>query len=201
MKKFLFIAILCLFALPSFGTINESKVNYENGVYTITNVVQYDTISANDLYDNVRVLLSDITLEDKSEGIIDYANNESHTIVIKGKLYIGHTEFFLGKNCWNIFLNYTTTIKIKNNKLQCSTKFNNTFLFDYTANDQNNLEIPVDKCFPDWTFTKKEEKSIHRGNWATGYELAIKPNMEKVIKSYQMYICNKLDNLSVEDDF
>lgn len=203
MKKFLFIAILCLFALPSFGTINDSKVNYdENGSYVITNVIQYDEISANILYDNVRTMLSDITLEDKSENMIDYVNNESHTIVLKGKLYIGDSNHRLLGTCWNIYLSYITTIKIKDNKLQCSSKFT-TFIFDWNAKQYPAThELPFNKCYPEWNVTKSDKKSIsHGGNWESGYEKAIKPNTENSIRKYQMFICNKLNNISLEEDF
>lgn len=185
----------------AFAKINDPKIIQENGTYVITNVVQYDNISAGVLYDNVRTLLSDITFENKSEGIIDYANNESHTVVIKGKLYIGASKKVAGGPQWNVYLNYITTIKIKDNKLQCSSKFT-SYTFDWSAKQYpSTFDISFDKCYPEWNLTKDDKKAINKHYYESAYEKAIKPNTENSIMKYQLFICDKLDDISAEEDF
>lgn len=200
MKKILFILVSLIMSVSMFAKINEPKIVQENGTFVITNVVMYDTISANVLYDNVRTILSDITLEDKSKNMIDYANNETHTIVLKGKLYIGASKKVMGGPQWDVFLNYITTIKIKNNKLQCSSKFT-TYTFTWSAGEHSTFDISFGKCYPEWNLTKEDKKSINKHYYESAYEKAIKPNTENSIIKYQMFICDKLNNINTEDDF
>ena len=202
MKKIISLVFVLCSTIFAYAAILEPTVT-QNTDFQITNVVTYDNMSADNLFNEVRLVMSRMTGDGKSESIIDYSNFETKTIVIKTKLYVGRSKNIpLNNIWWNVYLNAQTTIKIKDNKLQVKSNFAD-YTFDF-SNGGKTFNIPFYECYPEWHMNdknKKKQYDIKAMYWENSYEKAIKPNTENVINNYHNGICTALNNITVEDDF
>ena len=203
MKKFLFVLVSLVMSVSTYGKISELQIK-QDSEFQLINIVELDNVSASILFDNTRIGLSKLTNDSKSESVIDYANFDTKTIVIKTKLYIG-----AGKNRpltnyhWDVYLHVMTTIKIKDNKVKVISDFKD---FEWVWNvSKENFTLPFYECYPSWNMNDKNKKKQYGVNnyasWESAFEKAIQPNTETSIIMYQFNICKIIDNIFVEEDF
>jgi len=136
MKKVLFIFALLLSGLTAgaqddvYGHRDEAVDEHQNdggftgagitadGAYERKEVVMVDTVSAGVLYDRAMMALSDWTgANGKAKVGVDYQNQETHTVIYKGRYSLGFKDVFLGTG-WERFADFTLKVKCKDGRAQ-----------------------------------------------------------------------------------
>lgn len=90
----------------------------EQGAYELKQVVMVDSTSAAVLYDRAMMALSDLTGADgKATAGIDYQNQETHTVIYKGRYSLGFKNTFLGDG-WNRYAEFSLKVRCKDGRAQ-----------------------------------------------------------------------------------
>lgn len=116
MKRLLF--IFALTAVTMVAGAQTYELN-EQGAYEKVAVVHVDsTVTAAVLFDRAMTALSDWAGPDgKSRVNVDYQNQETHTIIYKGRYSLGFKNVFLGDG-WYRMANFTLRVRCKDGRAQ-----------------------------------------------------------------------------------
>lgn len=88
-----------------------------DGAYERKEVVTVDSVSAAVLYDRAMMALADWTGPDgKANAGIDYQNQETHTVVYKGRFYAGFRSWMMTKI--ERYANFTVKVRCKDGRAQ-----------------------------------------------------------------------------------
>ena len=114
MKRiFLFFALL----LSGLTAGAQVIVLNESGEYERKEVVTVDSVSAAVLYDRAMLALTDWSGADgKAKAGIDYQNQETHTVVYKGRFYAGSRSWMMTKI--ERYANFTVKVRCKDGRAQ-----------------------------------------------------------------------------------
>lgn len=86
--------------------------------YEKKKVVVVDSVSAGVLYDRAMMALSDWTgANGKAKAGVDYQNQETHTVIYKGRYSLGFKDVFLGTG-WERFADFTLKVRCKDGRAQ-----------------------------------------------------------------------------------
>ena len=116
MKRLLFIFALTAVTMTAGAQTYELN---EQGAYEKVTVVHVDsTVTAAVLFDRAMTALSDWAGPDgKSRVNVDYQNQETHTIIYKGRYSLGFKNVFLGAG-WNRYADFTLKVRCKDGRAQ-----------------------------------------------------------------------------------
>ena len=88
-----------------------------DGAYERKEVVTVDSVSAAVLYDRAMMALTDWTGPDgKAKAGIDYQNQETHTVVYKGRFYAGNRKWMMTQI--DRYANFTVKVRCKDGRAQ-----------------------------------------------------------------------------------
>ena len=128
-KVFLFFALLSGLTAGAqddvYGSRDEEKDGgltgaglTSDGAYERKEVVAVDSVSADVLYDRATMALSDWTgANGKAKAGVDYQNQETHTLIYKGRYSLGFKDVFLGSG-WERFADFTLKVRCKDGRAQ-----------------------------------------------------------------------------------
>lgn len=131
MKKAFMTTMLLLAGLAAsaqddvYGSGKKGKADTEKAeaamvsdTYEKQEVVTVDSVSAVVLYERAMIALSDWTGADgKSKIGIDYQNQETHTVIYKGRYSLGFKNTFLGDG-WERYADFTLRVRCKDGRAQ-----------------------------------------------------------------------------------
>jgi len=122
----------------------------DGGVYEQKEVVNVDSVSAQELYLRALEALSDWTGTDgRSKYGIDHQDKESATVIFKGKDYLGSRRYN-GIYSWLIFSDFTLKIRCKDGRAQIVVTVP-SMTADFSANNVNG-SIPLCEIVPEYTY-------------------------------------------------
>lgn len=115
MKNLVFIFSLLLISL----TVNaQTSALTPEGAYEVKTTVEVDSVSAVVLYDRAMTTLTDWAGADsKAKSGIDYQNQDTHTVIYKGRYSLGFKNTFLGDG-WHRYANFTMKVRCKDGRAQ-----------------------------------------------------------------------------------
>lgn len=116
MKKLLLTIALAAVTMMA-GAQTSGITLTEDGAYERKDVVTVDSVSAAVLYDRAMLALTDWTGPDgKAQAGIDYQNQETHTVVYKGRFYAGARKMVMSRV--DRYANFTVKVRCKDGRAQ-----------------------------------------------------------------------------------
>lgn len=189
MKKNLAFIIAVLNIAFSFAQTAEPEL--ENGYFVYKYVHQVENLSQNSLYLHTRTFLSDwVGPNANSKNYIDFEDKESGSIIAKGSYFLAYErEALYG---WNIYADFSITIKCKDGRFQVVTKVP-SMSFYWTAGNLAIQVAPFSELYPTYTFRSPYKFQRHTDVYA--------PKMPEYIKQITNIVVDGITSISDEDDF
>lgn len=197
-KAFLFFALLAtltagaqddVYGLPDEAVDEHQKDGgftgaglTQDGAYERKAMVTVDSVSAGVLYDRAMMALSDWTgANGKAKAGVDYQNQETHTVIYKGRYSLGFKDVFLGTG-WERFADFTLKVRCKDGRAQV------TLSVPTVTGVYNSNGITRQATFGQLAKTveksrgKKRERGLEMMRYLTGTADGIVAEMEEMLK-------------------
>jgi len=144
--------IFCLFIMvTSTLSINaQTKLN-DMGVYEFKNVVLYDSLNYQKLFEQSQIALSDIAGSNTNTKIgVDVTDKQAGTIIYKGEYYLGfhRVNMLCG---YEVTADFTLKMQCKDNKVQYTIIVPSLHLY-WSCNMIANETVPLKYILPKYTY-------------------------------------------------
>lgn len=177
--------------LPYYSTFGQVILNDE-GAYELKVVEKFDSIKAEQLYDQTLVVLSDILgSKEKSKFNIDVQDRQGGIIVYKGSLFMGYHKVNVSGG-YDVLSDFTLKVRFKDGRAQYTIIVPSLTLV-WVKGTYGSETIPLNEIYPE--YTHKGKLSFLKKSVAE-----FSPHLDSDMRALQKMIYNKTSSAS-EDDF
>lgn len=186
-----YFSFILLFVISLMANAQEVKPNDDKSL-ELKEVVEVEGMSKEAIFNSVQSMLSDWTYNSNSQNKIDYADKESGVVITKGRLFLGNKKIALLWG-WNTYLDYTCTIRAKDNKYQVQIKVPSMYFKFDNPKEPAEETAPILSIYPEYDY--KSRYTIKK----PAKEFA--PAVPDMIKGFYLAIRNKINKSDLGDDF
>lgn len=189
MRKIIFTLLMTIISSLS---INAQTTLNDMGVYELKNVVSYDSLNYQKLFEQSRIALSDIAGSNTNTKIgVDVMDKQAGTIIYKGEYYLGfhRVNWLCG---YEVTADFTLKMQCKDNKVQYTIIVPSLHLY-WSCNILCNETVPLKDILPKYT---------HKGrlNYLKKSCLLFSKNLDNDMKKFYSILLERTKQ-NIKEDF